>query len=125
MLNIIVKSACALVLAVCLIAASGFTAQAGPFEDAIAKFINDSFSDTEAAIGTLASSNNTQALPVISALQSGRLLADSASKQVFVKLQDGKITDAATGAPVASAPASASVVRLNNRLRRIIDAAVA
>ncbi len=124
MLNIIFKNACAFALAMCLMAVSGLSAQAGPLEDAIAKFANDSFSDTEAAVGVLTSSNNAQALPVISALQSGRLLADPASKQVFVKLTDGKITDAATGAPVASAPASASVVRLNNRLRRIIDAAV-
>ena len=97
---------------------------AGPFEDAVAQFANDSFLDTEAAVGTLTSSNNAQALPVISALQSGRLLADAGSKQVFVKLADGKITNAATGALIAGAPASATVVRLNNRLRRIVDAAI-
>ena len=129
MLNKVFKSACALALAVLLMAAFGMPAMAGPFEDAVAQFANDSFSDTEAAVGTLTSSNNAQALPVISALQSGRLLADAGSKQVFVKLADGKITNAATGAPMAGAPmagapASATVVRLNNRLRRIVDAAI-
>ncbi|MDB5546627.1 MAG: inner-rane translocator [Tardiphaga sp.] len=99
-------------------------AHAGPFEDAVARLSTDSFSDTEAAIGALTASGNAQALPIIGALQGGRLLADSASKQLFIKSPDGKFTDAATGASVASAPTSATVVRLNNRLRRVVDAAV-
>ena len=42
---------------------------AGPFEDAVAKFANDDFSDTEEAIGVVAGSGNKLAFPIISALQ--------------------------------------------------------
>jgi alkylation response protein AidB-like acyl-CoA dehydrogenase len=44
----------ALLLSVFLIATFALPAFAGPFEDAIAKFANDDFSDTDEAIGTVA-----------------------------------------------------------------------
>jgi urea transport system permease protein len=97
---------------------------AGPFEDAVAKFANDDYSDTDEAIGLVASSGNKLAFPIISALQDGRLMADPDSKKVYVTGTDGKSIDAATGEPVASVPDSASAVRLNNRLRRSVDAAL-
>lgn len=97
---------------------------AGPFEDAVAKFANDDYSDTDEAIGTVASSGNKLALPIINALQDGRLMADPDSKKVYVTGTDGKSIDAATGEPVTSVPDSASAVRLNNRLRRSVDAAI-
>ncbi|MBR1148898.1 urea ABC transporter permease subunit UrtB [Bradyrhizobium sp. AUGA SZCCT0431] len=114
----------ALVLSFFLIAAFAVPALAGPFEDAVAKFANDEFSDTDEAIGLIASSGNALAFPIISALQDGRLSADPESKKVFVTGADGKIIDAATGAAVASLPAGASAVRLNNRLRRTVEAAL-
>lgn len=97
---------------------------AGPFEDAVAKFANDDYSDTDEAIGVVASSGNKLAFPIISALQDGRLMADPDGKKVYVTGTDGKSIDAATGQPVASVPDSASAVRLNNRLRRSVDAAL-
>lgn len=97
---------------------------AGPFEDAVAKFANDDFSDTEEAIGVIAGSGNKLAFPIISALQDGRLMADPDSKKVYVTGTDGKSIDAATGEAVTSVPDSATAVRLNNRLRRSVDAAV-
>jgi len=114
----------ALALAGLLVVASTLPSPAGPFEDAVGQFANDSFADTEAAVGALASGGNPLALPVISALQDGRLLADPATKQVFIKQPDGKIVDAGTGVAVAAAPAEAAAVRLNNRLRRVVDAAM-
>ena len=83
-----------------LIAAFAVPALAGPFEDAVAKFANDDFSDTDEAIGVIATSGNPLAFPIISALQDGRLSADPESKKVFVTAADGKIIDAATGAAV-------------------------
>ena len=91
----------ALVLSVFLIAAFALPALAGPFEDAVAKFANDEFSDTDEAIGAVATSGNPLAFPIISALQDGRLSADPETKKVFVTGPDGKIIDAATGAAVA------------------------
>jgi len=49
---------------------------AGPFEDAVGKFANDEFSDTEEAVGVLATGGNPLAYTIISALQDGRLMAD-------------------------------------------------
>src|SRR6516225_2413002 len=99
-------------------------ALAGPFEDAVGKFANDEFSDTEEAIGALATGGNPLAYTIISALQDGRLMADPDSKKVYVAQPDGKNIDALTGAPVDSIPDSASAVRLNNRLRRSVEAAL-
>ena len=106
-----------------LVAVSGVPVFASPFEDAVAQFANDSFSDTEAAVGVLATSGNPLAFPIIDALADGRLLADPQSKKVFVKDKGGKVIDAATG-ETATAPAGAAAVRLNNRLRRGVEAAL-
>ncbi|MGY8685341.1 urea ABC transporter permease subunit UrtB [Bradyrhizobium sp. UFLA05-153] len=114
---------CTLALSFLLIAFA-LPALAGPFEDAVAKFANDDFSDTEEAIGAVASSGNPLAFPIINALQDGRLMADPDSKKVYVTGTDGKSIDATTGQPVASVPDGASAVRLNNRLRRSVDAAL-
>src|SRR6266436_1487527 len=113
----------ALALSIALIAFA-LPAFAGAFEDAVGKFANDDFSDTEEAIGAVATSGNPLAFAIISALQDGRLMADPDSKKVYVTDPDGKSFDAATGAPVASVPDSASAVRLNNRLRRTVEAAL-
>jgi urea transport system permease protein len=99
-------------------------AVAGSFEDAVGKFANDEYSDTEEAIGVLATGGNPLAYTIISALQDGRLMADPDTKKVYVTQPDGKAIDAATGAPVASVPDSAAAVRLNNRLRRVVEAAL-
>src|ERR1700755_1703171 len=113
----------ALVLAFFLIVFA-VPAFAGPFEDAVGKFATDDFSDTDEAIGAVASSGNPLAFPIISALQDGRLMFDADSKKVYVKQTDGKAIDAATGAAVDAIPDSASAVNLNNRLRRAVDAAL-
>src|ERR1700682_949847 len=114
----------ALVLSVFLIVAFALPAFAGPFEDAVAKFANDEFSDTEEAIGTIATSGNPLAFPFISALQDGRLSADPDTKKAYITQPDDKIIDAATGAAVDKLPENAAAVRLNNRLRRTVDAAL-
>ncbi|HEY0235089.1 MAG TPA: urea ABC transporter permease subunit UrtB [Afipia sp.] len=123
LLNVLARGRAA-VLA--LIVALGCTlpAMAGPFEDAVAKFANDSFSDTQEAVAAISTSGNPQAYAIVSALQDGRLLVDPGSKTVFIKTPDGKILDAATGAPVAALPANADPVRLNNRLRGVVSAAL-
>jgi urea transport system permease protein len=114
--------ACALLLIATVIPV--LPALAGPFEDAVGKFANDEFSDTEEAIGVLATGGNPLAYTIISALQDGRLMADPDSKKVYVAQADGKNIDALSGAPVDSIPDSASAVRLNNRLRRTVEAAL-
>jgi urea transport system permease protein len=112
-----------LVLSIALIVVA-VPAFAGPFEDAVGKFANDEFSDTEEAVNAIATSGNPLAFSVINALQDGRLMADPDTKKVYVSEPDGKSIDAATGAPVAAIPDTAIAVRLNNRLRRTVGAAL-
>ena len=114
----------ALLLSCLLVASFAVPALAGPFEDAVAKFANDEFSDTDEAVGVVATSGNPLAFAIISALGDGKLSADPESKKVFVNGADGKIIDAATGAAVDKLPDGAVAVRLNNRLRRTVEAAL-
>jgi urea transport system permease protein len=114
----------ALPFAILLIFATVLPVMAAPFEDAVAKFANDEFSDTGEAIEAIAASGSPLAYPIISALQDGRLVADPETKKVYVTQPDGNNIDASTGSPVASIPDSAAAVRLNNRLRRSVEAAL-
>ncbi|CAN5211509.1 urea ABC transporter permease subunit UrtB [soil metagenome] len=111
-------------LCVFLIVACVVPALAGPYEDGIAKFSTDDFSDTEEAVGIVAQSGNPLAFDIIGALQDGRLMANPDTKAVVFTKPDGKVVDAATGATVASIPDGAVAVRLNNRLRRAVEAAI-
>src|SRR5262245_54787343 len=108
---------------------SGLAANAqGPsqaYEAALAKFAGDSYNDTDAGIASVAASGNPLAERIILALQDGRLLFDSESKKIYLQQEAGPVLDAATGAPVAgAAPAGLKPVRINNRLRRSIEAAL-
>ena len=100
-------------------------AQAGPYEDALSRFSADSFDQTIEGINEVVASGNAFAAPVITALQEGRLLFSAESKRVFIREQPDRLIDAATGQPAAgAAPADLAPVRLNNRLRRIVEAAL-
>src|SRR5260370_14767133 len=98
----------ALPFAILLIFATALPAMAGPFEDAVAKFANDEYSDTEEAVGVLATGGNPLAYTIISALPDGRLRADPDTKKVYVTQPAGKSIDAATRAPLARLPHSAT-----------------
>jgi urea transport system permease protein len=97
-------------------------ALAGAYEDAMPKFAADSYSDTEAAIGAVAGSGHPLALTVVEALRDGRLLVGS--RQVFIREPSGNIVNAATGQAFGPAPADLKPVRVNNRVRRAIEAAM-
>ena len=128
-MNMVRNRAFALVTACCLLLIAGIAspqqASAQNFESALAGFAADSFGDTETAIGAVATSGNPLAVDVINALQEGRLLFNPADKKVYVRTAAGTINDAATGTPAADVKAGdLQTVRLNNRVRRGIDAAV-
>jgi urea transport system permease protein len=112
----------ALVFALGLLLAGAINANAQSYEAALAGFTKDSFNDTDAAIGAVAASGNPLAVQVIEALQDGRLAFSG--ENVFIREKSGTILDAATGKPAAAAPADLKTVRLNNRLRRSIEAAL-
>src|SRR5471030_1480804 len=114
----------ALVFVLGLLAAGAGFAHAGPYEDALEKFTTDDYADTADAITAVATSGSPLAAPLIEALQDGRLLGSVKDKKVFIKTKDGKLIDAATGKPVdGTGPDDIDVVRVNNRLRGVIDAA--
>jgi urea transport system permease protein len=117
---IAVVFAVALALAGALSANAQGSAQA--YEAALAGFTKDSFNDTDGAISAVATSGSPLALEVITALQDGRL-AFSGDK-VFIRDTSGTVLDAATGKPAASPPGDLKTVRLNNRLRRSVEAAL-
>ncbi|MDX2204408.1 MAG: urea ABC transporter permease subunit UrtB [Hyphomicrobiaceae bacterium] len=95
------------------------------YAKAIELFANDSFNDTDAAITGVAASGHKLAAQIIGALQDGRLLFSAESKRIFVKDAAGGLTNAATGEKLTGeAPADLSNVRLNNRLRRSVEAAL-
>jgi urea transport system permease protein len=115
----------ALVLALGILAALPTAAHAGPYEDAVARFITDDFDDTTAAINGVAASGNPLAPAVLEALGDGRLVFSAQSKAVFFRDQSDRLIDAATGQPVtAGAPTDLAPVQINNRLRRVIEAAL-
>jgi urea transport system permease protein len=108
--------------------AVGFLIAAAPghaqtYDEALARFAVGSFGDTEAGIEGIAASGNPLAARVIEALQDARLYFDPATRKVYFKEGADHTFDAATGGAV-SEPAGLSRVRVNNRLRRAIDAAL-
>jgi len=109
-------------IALCATAA---TAQAQSYEQALEGFAADSFSATDAAIAGVAGSGHPLAAKVIGAIEDGRLLFDPEDRKVYLREPSGALVDAATGkAAAGETPPGLKPVRLNNRLRRSIEAAL-
>jgi len=107
-----------------LVLLTGMTsaAMAGPYEDALPKFAADTYADTEAAIAAVASSGHPLSLQVVEALRDGRLLVGA--EQVVIRDGFGTLIDAATGQISGASAGSLKPVRVNNRVRRAIEAAL-
>jgi len=86
------------------------------------------FSEREAAITALAGSGEPRAAPVLEALAAGQLYVRTSDKLVVIGKAEGNqlaLSDAITGKPAGSAAeADLERVRVNNRLRGTIEAAV-
>lgn len=108
--------------AIVLLTGMGSVAMAGPYEDALPKFAADSYAETDAAIAAVASSGHPLSLQVVEALKDGRLLVKGG--QVVIRDGSGSLVDAATGQPFAADAGSLKPVRVNNRVRRAIEAAL-
>jgi urea transport system permease protein len=115
---------CALLVALILML-PGAAVQAADLKEALARFTADDFSETATGISEVAETGDPRAATIIEALQSGRLLYNAARKVVYYKDASDRLFDAGTGQPVTGdAPADLETVRINNRLRRAIDAAL-
>ena len=96
---------------------------ADDFTDALKGFTTDSYGDTAAAIETISKSDNPRAVAVIEALQADALYFLDDPAVVLLKGDDGKYSDAATGAPTTPT-ADPNVVRQNNRVRSLVASVV-
>ncbi len=111
----------ALVILVALVAAS-VASIAQTTDEAFKRLAADSYSDTSRAIEMLVASAHPNAAQIVEALGDGRLLAGPSD--VVVKTTAGGFVDARTGQALGAAPDGLKPVRLNNAVRRAVQAAL-
>ena len=104
------------------------TVSAADLAALVQNLVTGGFSERDAAIGALAASGEERAAPILEALGAGQLYVRTADKVVVIGKSDGnqlKLSDAVTGKDAGTAPEAAlDRVRINNRLRGVIEAAV-
>jgi urea transport system permease protein len=100
-------------------------ARADAVDDTLAKFLDDKFPQTAAAIGELSAEAPPQAAAVLEALGDNRLMIDPADHIVAYKTAAGALLNAKTGEVIPDSNASAfKKVRVNNALRSAIQGAM-
>ena len=110
-----------LLLTASFLATASENAQANAPDDPFAGLAGG-FDDIRRAVEALAVSGNPQAEPVIKALQDGALLI---SPDRLLAIRNGdRFTDARTGKPMVETPFGLKPVRVNNGVRRAIEAAL-
>ena len=100
-------------------------ARADAVDDTLAKFLDDKFPQTAAAIGELSAEAPPQAAAILEALGDNRLMIDQADKIVAYKTAAGALLNAKTGETIPDSSAAAfKKVRVNNALRSSIQGAM-
>ena len=84
----------------------------------------DSYGATNTAVVALGTSGEPRAVAILEALKDERLLFAPDTKAVYIKNAAGQVFDAATGKAVDPAPGDLKPVRLNNRVRGTLGAAI-
>ena len=101
------------------------TARADAVDDTLAKFLDDKFPQTAAAIAELSAEAPPQAAAILEALGDNRLMIDQADKIVAYKTAAGALLNAKTGETIPDSSAAAfKKVRVNNALRSAIQGAM-
>ncbi|WP_029355364.1 urea ABC transporter permease subunit UrtB [Bosea sp. 117] len=116
---------CALLLAltaICALLLPLGGARAQDISAPLAQLATDNYNDTEAALGALALSGSPAAAGIVAALADGKLVFSTSPRQVFLKTDAG-LVDPVTQQAVASPP-PVKPVRVNNRIRRAVEAAM-
>ncbi|MBW8723818.1 MAG: urea ABC transporter permease subunit UrtB [Inquilinus limosus] len=90
--------------------------------EVLSRFASTNYDEIAAGVDGVAASGDAQAPAILEALAAGRLIA--APGAVAIRTEAGGFIDAATGATLAEAPAGGKPIRVNNRVRRAIDAAM-
>ena len=88
----------------------------------LAQLTTNKYDDTEAALGALALSGSPAAAGIVGALADGKLVFGGTPPRLFIQGEGGALLDPLTLQPVTDAPA-VKPVRVNNRVRRAIEAA--
>jgi urea transport system permease protein len=104
------------------------TALAADLTTLVGNLTSGGLSEREAAITALAASGDERAAPILEALGAGQLYVRTSDKLAVIGKPDGNklaLTEAVSGKPAGSAiEADLDRVRVNNRLRGTIEAAV-
>src|ERR1700678_682302 len=100
-------------------------ARADAVDDTLAKFLDDKFPQTAAAIGELSAEAPPQAAAILEALADNRVLIDQADHIVAYKTAAGALLNAKTGETIPDSSAAAfKKVRVNNALRSAVEGAM-
>ncbi len=108
--------------ALCAVALNSGRVQAQDISAPLAQLTQDNYGATEAALGALAVSGSPAAAGIVAALADGKLVySTGAPRQLFIQAE-GALLDPVTLQPVTDPPA-VKPVRVNNRVRRAVEAA--
>ena len=117
-----------LVLGLALGLASGAAAQDGDLRALINALGQGSYADTERQVIAIAATGDTAAVPALEALAAGNLHVRKADGLVFITVTAGsnlRLFDPLTGEAAGEEPSRAlEKIRVNNKLRRVIRAAL-
>jgi urea transport system permease protein len=116
-----VAAAAVFMLMLALFAAPQARAQGG--FDIIIALTTDKFPDTERALNELPGSGLATAPQIVDALAANHLFFNSAAKKLYFADEAGKMFDAATGDAADVMASALKKVRVNNAVRRSLDAA--
>jgi urea transport system permease protein len=99
-------------------------AHAQGLDAALERFAADSFSETAKAVDEIAASGAPEAMVLLEALANRRLLRDPQSKTLVLRDTAGKLLDPRSLNSLDIPATGLTPVRINNRLRGAIDAAI-
>jgi urea transport system permease protein len=114
----------ALLLGLAVLCAASTAARADVVDDALRRFAADTFDDTQKGIEELAQTGHATAEDVLAALLANRLFIRSTDKAAVYRDGGGALRDAKTGDAVEAEAKALKPVRLNNRLRRVVEGAL-
>jgi urea transport system permease protein len=98
--------------------------RADAVDDALLRFSADTFDDTQKGIEDLAQTGHATAEDVLAALLANRLFVRPSDRAVLYRDASDTLRSAKTGVAVDTDVKALKPVRLNNRLRRVVEAAL-
>jgi hypothetical protein len=119
-----VRVARVLVLMLLGLCAAPQALRAQAVDEALSRLAADRFDDTQRAIEDLVQTGHPTAEAMLVALSAGRLFVRPADRAVFYRDEAGVLREARSGATAQADASALKPVRLNNRLRRSVEAAL-